>query len=119
MTQNREISREKHPENVKTSRKNKMISRRINLKCLLQWQLPYAIIYMYSDESADYKTPKEKNTMKEKNYLFHDYFTYEDFVVQAETLSEATEIAKHYFCEPIFDGVITDDYAEYLGVDTY
>lgn len=57
--------------------------------------------------------------MQEKNYLFHDYITYEDFIVQAKLKSEAVEIAKQFFDEPIFDGLISDDYAEYLGVDTY
>lgn len=57
--------------------------------------------------------------MMTKNYLFNDSATGEQFVVEAKTKAEAMEIAKEYFEEPEFDSLVSDEYAEWLGVDTY
>lgn len=55
-----------------------------------------------------------------KTYWFLDDESGEDFLVEANTKSEATKIAKVYFMKPILiESDLTYEQAEYLGFDTY
>ena len=54
-----------------------------------------------------------------KNFYFVDNETGEDFIVEDETLEQATYTAKKYFEDPQFVEELTDYEAEMTGVDTY
>lgn len=54
-----------------------------------------------------------------KNFYFVDNETGEDFIVEDETLEQATYTAKKYFEDPQFVEELTDYEAEMSGVDTY
>lgn len=51
--------------------------------------------------------------------LFTDKITGEDFFVVANSIKEAREIAKKYFECPRFIDVVSEEYAEMCGYDTY
>ena len=54
-----------------------------------------------------------------KHYLFNDRGSGEDFIVGAETLEEAKEIAKENFSQPHFIGRISEFEAENSGLDEW
>ena len=51
--------------------------------------------------------------------LFTDKITGEDFFVEANSIKEAKTIAQNYFEEPRFVDVVSEEYAEMCGYDTY
>ena len=53
------------------------------------------------------------------HYLFTDHETCEDFLVGADTLAEAEEIARENFVKPHFICRYTDWQAEMSGLDEY
>ena len=54
-----------------------------------------------------------------KHFLFEDYDTGEEFIVGANTLDEADDIANNYFDWPIIRCELTDMEAEMSGLDEY
>lgn len=54
-----------------------------------------------------------------RHFLFMDNETGEEFIVGADTLKEAKEIARDYFDAPRFSCELTDDEAEMSGLDEY
>lgn len=54
-----------------------------------------------------------------RHFLFMDNETGESFIVGADTLKEAKEIARDYFDAPRFSCELTDDEAEMSGLDEY
>lgn len=54
-----------------------------------------------------------------KHYLFYDRKFGEDFIVDAETLEEAKEIAKEDFSQPHFIGYTSEFEAENSGLDEW
>lgn len=53
------------------------------------------------------------------NYLFTDENTGEEFLVYAQNVQQAIEIAEDYFEAPAFDSEVSDFEAEMMGLDTY
>lgn len=53
------------------------------------------------------------------NYLFQDENTGEYFLVYAQNVQQAIEIAEDYFEAPAFDSEVSDFEAEMMGLDTY
>lgn len=51
--------------------------------------------------------------------LFYDNETGEEFFVERENEKECKDIAKLYFNEPVLIDVVSEEYAEWLGLDTY
>ena len=54
-----------------------------------------------------------------RHFLFTDYATGEDFIVGANDLEEAYEMAKDYFIEPRYQCELTEGEAEASGLDEY
>lgn len=52
-------------------------------------------------------------------FYFDDEASGEDFFVDRDTLEEAIKVANEYFEDPKFISVISDEEAEYWGLDTY
>lgn len=52
-------------------------------------------------------------------FFFTDRITEEDFFVEADTLKEAKETAENYFERPLFIDIVSTEYAEMCGLDTY
>lgn len=52
-------------------------------------------------------------------YYFEDLETGEDFFVECEEVSEAIDTAKTYFQRPRFLGIVSTEWAEIMGFDTY
>lgn len=64
-------------------------------------------------------TKDERKAHTMKHYLFNDRKSGEDFIVGAETLEEAKEIAKENFSQPHFIGRISEFEAENSGLDEW
>ena len=60
-----------------------------------------------------------KGEGKMKHYLFVDDESGEEFIVGADKLSEAKEIALEYFAEPRYLCRLTEMEAEASGLDEY
>lgn len=54
-----------------------------------------------------------------KHFLFTDYATGEEFIVGANDLEEAYELAKDYFIDPYYRCELTEMEAEMSGLDEY
>lgn len=54
-----------------------------------------------------------------KHYLFEDYLSGEEFIVGADSLDEAKELAKEYFADPHYWYQMSDYEAEASGLDEY
>lgn len=54
-----------------------------------------------------------------KHYLFEDLESGEEFIVGAKTVSEAMDIAKANFAEPLYHYEISEFEAEASGLDEY
>lgn len=54
-----------------------------------------------------------------KHYFFYDEETGEEFIVGAENLAQAKDIAETYFGEPVFQYEMTEVEAEMSGLDEY
>jgi hypothetical protein len=54
-----------------------------------------------------------------RHWLFNDEETGEDFIVGADTVEEAMDIALEYFAEPVGYGEIDEITAEQSGLDEY
>lgn len=52
-------------------------------------------------------------------YYFEDLETGENFFVECEEVSEAIDTAKTYFQRPRFLGIVSTEWAEIMGFDTY
>ena len=52
-------------------------------------------------------------------YYFEDLETGENFFVECEKVSEAIDTAKTYFQRPRFLGIVSTEWAEIMGFDTY
>lgn len=52
-------------------------------------------------------------------FYFEDLETGENFFVECETINKAINIAKSYFMRPRFLGIVSDEWAEIMGFDTY
>ena len=54
-----------------------------------------------------------------KHYLFEDLASGEEFIVGANTVDEAMNIALEYFDEPLYQCMLTEFEAEASGLDEY
>lgn len=52
-------------------------------------------------------------------YYFEDLETGENFFVECETIPKAIDIAETYFQRPRFLGIVSTEWAEIMGFDTY
>lgn len=52
-------------------------------------------------------------------FYFEDLETGENFFVESDTIAKAIEIAKSYFMRPRFLGIVSTEWAEIMGFDTY
>ena len=52
-------------------------------------------------------------------YYFEDLETGENFFVECEEVSEAIDTAKTFFQRPRFLGIVSTEWAEIMGFDTY
>ena len=52
-------------------------------------------------------------------YYFEDLETGENFFVECEEVSEAIDTAKTFFQHPRFLGIVSTEWAEIMGFDTY
>lgn len=52
-------------------------------------------------------------------YYFEDLETGENFFVECETILKAIDIAETYFRRPRFLGIVSTEWAEIMGFDTY
>lgn len=52
-------------------------------------------------------------------YYFEDLETGENFFVECEKVSEAIDTAKTFFQRPRFLGIVSTEWAEIMGFDTY
>lgn len=52
-------------------------------------------------------------------FYFYDKESCEEFFVVSDTMHNAMSEAKKYFEKPVLCDVVTDEYAEMMGLDTY
>ena len=54
-----------------------------------------------------------------KDFWFVDHEAEEEFFVECETKEEAFEIAREYFNDPHLVDIVSVEFAEMVGLDTY
>ena len=62
---------------------------------------------------------KKKGGIPMYTYYFEDLETGENFFVECETIPKAIDIAETYFQRPRFLGIVSTEWAEIMGFDTY
>lgn len=62
---------------------------------------------------------KKKGGISMYTYYFEDLETGENFFVECETIPKAIDIAETYFRRPRFLGIVSTEWAEIMGFDTY
>ena len=62
---------------------------------------------------------KKKGGIPMYTYYFEDLETGENFFVECEEVSEAIDTAKTFFQRPRFLGIVSTEWAEIMGFDTY